>query len=124
MPLSALSIIVSPAPSLRPCPDQQAMPTFCDAFVAADGDPAAVAVEPRCLPRHAVAAGTAAFFASIEDEIVVMESLQESIRDMEKERQRTWKKTLKEDLSRKLRMARQRLQRLKKKAHPLTGATS
>ena len=98
------------------------MPTFCDAFVAADGDPAAVAVEPRYLPRHAVAAMDAAFFASIEQEIVVMESLQESIRDMEKERQRI--KTLKEDLSHKLKMARQRLQRLKNKAHPLTGVTS
>ena len=51
-----------------------------------------------------------------------MESLQESIRDMEKERQRI--KTLKEDLSHKLKMARQRLQRLKNKAHPLTGVTS
>ena len=110
------------APSLRPCPHQQAMPTFCDAFVAADGDLAAVALEPTDMPRGAVAARDAAFFASTEQEIVVMESLQESIRDMEKERQRI--KTLKEDLSRKLKMARQRLQRLKKKAHPLTGATS
>ena len=98
------------------------MPRCCDAFMAADGVAAAVAVVPPKLLRHGVAAGDAAFLDSVEDTIVVMESLQESIRDMEKERQQI--KKIKEELSHKLRIARQRLTRLKKKAHPIAGATS
>ena len=90
--------------------------------MAADGVAAAVAVVPANLLRHGVAAGDAAFLDSVEDSVVAMESLQESIRDMEKERQHI--KQIKEDLSHKLRIARQRLTRLKKKAHPIAGATS
>ena len=90
--------------------------------MAADGVAAGVAVVPANLLRRGVAAGDAAFLDSVEDSIVVMKSLEESIRDMEKERQQI--KQIKEDLSHKLRIARQRLTRLKKKSHPIAGATS
>ena len=61
------------------------------------------------------------FLADIDEQIADMESLQEHIRDMEKARQRTWKKGLREDLSQRLRVARKRLRRLKKNAHFLAG---
>ena len=98
------------------------MPRCCDAFMAADGVAAGVAVVPANLLRHGVEAGDAAFLDSVEDSIVVMESLEESIRDMEKEREQVIK--IEAQLSQKLRIARQRLIRLKKKAHPIAGASS
>ena len=88
------------------------MARCCDAFMAADGVAAGVAVVPANWLRRGVAASHAAFLDSIEDSIVVMKSLEESIRDMEKERQQVIKTKAK--LSQKLRNARQRLARLKK----------
>lgn len=81
--------------------------------MVADGAVAGVAVVPANLLRRAIAAADAAFLDSVEDSIVVMKSLEESIRDMEKERQQVIKTKAK--LSQKLRIARQRLVRLKKK---------
>jgi len=81
--------------------------------MVADGVAAGVAVVPANLLRRAIAAADAAFLDSVEDSIVVMKSLEESIRDMEKERQQVIKTKAK--LSQKLRIARQRLARLKKR---------
>ena len=91
--------------------------------MVADGVAAGAAVVPANLRRRAIAAADAAFLDSLEDSIVVMKSLEESIRDMEKERQQVIE--TKAMLSQKLRIARQRLVRLKKKsAHPLAAASS
>ena len=72
---------------------------------------------PRYVPAELMPAEAAAFLADIDEQTADMESLQEHIQDMEKARQRTWKKGLREDLSQRLRMARKRLRRLKKNAH-------
>ena len=98
------------------------MPRCCDAVMVADGVAAGVAVVPANLLRRAIAAADVAFLDSVEDSIVVMKSLEESIRDMEKERQQVIETKAK--LSQKLRIARQRLVRLKKKAHPHAAASS
>ena len=90
--------------------------------MVADGVAAGAAVVPDNLMRRAFALADAAFLDSLEDSNVAMRTLEVSIRDMEKERQQVIKTKAK--LSQKLRIARQRLTRLKKKAHPITGATS
>ena len=83
------------------------MASSCDADTPGGGVAAAVPVVLPKLLRHGVAAGDAAF----------MESLAESILVMKKQREQL--KRMKEDLSRKLKNARQRYTRLKKKTHPL-----
>ncbi len=79
-------------------------------------------VAPVVLPkllRHGVAAGDEAFMKLLVKSIVIMESLAESILLMKKQREQL--KMMKEDLSRKLKNARQRYTRLKKKALLASG---
>ena len=64
--------------------------------------------------RHGVAAGDEAFMESLVKTILVMESLAESILVMKKQREQA--KMTKEDLTRKLKNARQRYTRFKQKA--------
>ena len=102
------------APLPHPCPHKQAMASSCDADTLGGGVAAAVPVVlPKSL-RHGVAGGDEPFMESLVETILVMESLAESILVMKKQREQL--KMTKEDLSRKLKNARQRYTRLKKKA--------
>ena len=102
------------APLLHPCPHKQAMASSCDADTPGGGVAAAVPVVLPKLLRHGVAAGDEACMESLVETILVMESLAESILVMKKQREQL--KMTKEDLTRKLKNARQRYTRLKKKA--------
>ena len=93
------------------------MASSCDAGTPGGGVAAAVTVVPPKSLRHGVTCGDEPFMESLAESILVMESLAESILVMKKQREQH--KMAKEELSRKLRLARQQYTRLKKKAHPL-----
>ena len=83
------------------------MASSCDAGTPGGGVAAAVTVVPPKSLRHGVTCGDDPFMKSLAESILVMK------------KQREQHKMANEDLSRKLRMARQQYTRLKKKAHPL-----